>query len=175
MTPIAIQILELVRAQPAHKLPLVFTIESNPIPDCDETPEGVLEEALRLERDHLVEAFVVRSVTGKPRRVEIKYITLSGRVAMDGRDAKIKEGGSLGKVILLMLALICFGGLLFFFLRPNPGNFSSGKSISGKSIGTNDTTGSPVNPPSEPIQQQPNMDSNSFQAEPVHGEQDMNH
>ena len=166
------RILELVRAQPAHKLPLVFTMESNPLPDCDESPEEVLEEVMRLGKDNLVEAFVVRTVTGKPLRVEVRYVTLIGRVAMDGRESKLKEAGLFGKVILLGLVLIFVLGLLLFFLRPSTGGFSLGKSLGAKTNDPKELTESPVKPTPEPTPLQPpqSQDANASQAESVHGE-----
>ena len=100
MNHLSIPILEFVTAQPAHKLPVVFTVEKYPLPDCSESPEEVFKEVLMLQKQGWIEAHVIRDVTGKPYRAEIHYITLEGRVFLDARQTKISENTPTAKLIL---------------------------------------------------------------------------
>ena len=121
MKHLATPILEFVLAQPAHKLPVVFTLEECPLPDCSEAPENVLGEALRLQKEGWIEAHVTRGVAGKPKRVEVRYITLPGRNYLESRNTRGKENnpargliqliswGVAGLVVLILVLLWAFG------------------------------------------------------------------
>lgn len=112
MKHLAIPIMEFVQAQPAHKLPVVFTLKEVPLPDCDEAPEDVLQEVLRLEKGGLIEAHVSRDVTGKPFKVEIRYVTLDGIRSLgsmdsdDGEKAPKRKGPRLGVLLFFVVAII---------------------------------------------------------------------
>ena len=108
-------ILEIVKTQPAHKLPIIFTREKCPLPDCSESPEDVLKEVLALHKGGWIEAHIIRDVSGIPCRAEIRYITLSGRNLLDGSKTKSRESLHLGKLLLggivgAMILLIIFIG-----------------------------------------------------------------
>ena len=79
MSKYTIPILDFVTAQPAHKLPVVFTNEKCPLPDCSDSPEEIFQEVLMLHKQGWIEAHFNRDVVGKPSRVEIRYVTLEGR------------------------------------------------------------------------------------------------
>ena len=119
MKHLATPILEFVLTQPAHKLPVVFTLEECPLPDCEESPEDVLGEVLRLQREGWIEAHVTRGVDGKPKRVEIRYITGAGRINLEGRNSRGQENtaargllswGIAGLFILVLVAFWALGG-----------------------------------------------------------------
>ena len=126
MTPLTIQILEFVLAQPAHKLPVIFTPEKSPLSECAESPEDIFQEVLRLEKENLIEAIVVRDVISKPQQVQIRYIPLKGRVYLNDRHSKIQEKnpfrnvflwGTVAIVILVAVILSSFGGNIADALR----------------------------------------------------------
>ena len=102
MKYLATPILEFVLAQTAHKLPVVFTLEECPLPDCSESPEDVLGEVLRLQKEGWIEAHVTRGVTGKPKRVEVRYITLPGRNYLESRNTRGKENNPARGLIRLI-------------------------------------------------------------------------
>ena len=126
MNHLTIPILEFVKAQPAHRLPVVFTAENSPLPDCSESPEEILKEVLTLQKDGWIEAHVIRDVTGKPYRAEVRYISLAGSVFLDGRASKARENAPIGKLILwgivgiVILLAIILGG----FAARNAGSHS---------------------------------------------------
>jgi hypothetical protein len=120
MKHLATPILEFVLAQPAHKLPVVFTLEECPLPDCSESPEDVLGEVLRLLKEGWIEAHVTRGVTGKPKRVEVRYITLPGINYLESRNTPGKENNpakglirliswGVAGLILILVLLWAFG------------------------------------------------------------------
>ena len=114
MNHLTLSILEIVKTQPAHKLPMIFTREKCPLPDCSDSPEDVLKEVLALQKEGWIEAHIIRDVSGIPYRAEIRYITLSGRMLLDGRQTKYQESLPLGKLLLggIIGAMI----LLFIFI-----------------------------------------------------------
>ena len=93
MKHLEIRILEFVRAQQGHKLPVVFTLGKNPLPDCSESPEEVLQDVHRLKKEGIIEAFEIMDVTGKPSREEIHYVTLKGIVWLEKNHSGIKPAG----------------------------------------------------------------------------------
>jgi hypothetical protein len=111
-------ILEFVLAQPAHKLPVVFTLEECPLPDCSESSEDVLGEVLRLQKEGWIEAHVTRGVTGKPKQVEVRYVTLPGRNYLESRNTRgqvnnpasaLIRWGITGLVVMVLVLLWVFG------------------------------------------------------------------
>ena len=100
MSKHTIPLLEFVTAQPAHKLPVVFTNEKCPLPDCTESPEEIFKEVLTLQRQGWIEARINRDVIGKPSQVEIRYVTLEGSAFLHGRQADSQEGMPIGKLII---------------------------------------------------------------------------
>jgi hypothetical protein len=119
MNHLTIPILEFVQAQPAHKLPVRFTLDKTPLPEASESPEEIFGEVLRLQNEKLVEAHVIRDISGKPYQAEIRYVTLAGRVLMNATEIKIKEKdphrrvflwGIVGIVILMAAIIASHGG-----------------------------------------------------------------
>jgi len=115
MKYLATPILEFVIAQPAHKLPVVFTLEECPLPDCSESPEDVLGEVLRLLKEGWIEAYVARGVDGKPRRVEIRYVTHSGRNYLENRNTGGQNSNSAMSLVRWVIAGLFVLGLILFW------------------------------------------------------------
>jgi hypothetical protein len=112
MKHLAIPILEFVLLQPAHKLPVVFTLEECPLPECSEEPSDVLQEVLRLRDEGLIEAHVIRGVTGKPSKAEIRYVTLGGKIFLDNRNMRGKENKKDGVSPWFVAGLVILGALI---------------------------------------------------------------
>ena len=78
MKHFVIQILEFVRSKPAHKLPVLFTLEECPLPNCSESPEEVFQEVFRMVKEGLIEAYVIRDMKSNPKEIEVRYVTVVG-------------------------------------------------------------------------------------------------
>jgi hypothetical protein len=121
MKPLPIQILEFVLAQPAHKLPVIFTPGKSPLPDCSESPEDIFQEVLRLENEGLIEAVVIRDVTGKSNQAQIRYINLDGRRYLATREMKIKDDTAFRKLFLWGIAgIVILLAVVFGIKRGRP-------------------------------------------------------
>lgn len=122
MSKHTIPLLEFVTAQPAHKLPVVFTNEKCPLPDCTESPEEIFKEVLTLHRQGWIEARINRDVVGKPSQVEIRYVTLEGSAFLHGRQTNSQEGMPIGKLILwgsggIIILILAILGAHFISVR----------------------------------------------------------
>jgi len=93
MKHIAIQILEFVRSKPAHKLPVLFTLGECPLPECSESPEVVFQEVLRMAKEGLIEAHVIRDMKSNPKEIEVRYVTIVGANHLESKEPK-KRGRS---------------------------------------------------------------------------------
>ena len=109
MKPLIIQILEFIRSQPAHRLPALFTGEESPLPGCDESPEAVFQEVLRMQKDGLLEARVNRDCKSNPKKMEVRYVTLAGANYLEAKGGKLGESSPIG--------MSSSGALLSFLLR----------------------------------------------------------
>ena len=97
MKHLATPILEFVRSKPAHKLPVLFTLEECPLPDCAESPGEVFKKVLTLVKDGLVEAHVSRDVKSNPKQIEVRYVTLAGANYLETNGPKKRGTSSAGK------------------------------------------------------------------------------
>jgi hypothetical protein len=104
MKHLTIPILEFVLAQPAHKLPVVFTPEKCPLPDYSDASEEVFKEVLKLQNEGLIESNTIRAVTGKPHQVQIRYITISGRDYLDNRNTNANHNTRIKRLLPWVVA-----------------------------------------------------------------------
>jgi len=88
MKHLAIQILEFVRSKPAHKLPVLFTLEECPVPECSESPEVVFKEVLQMVKEGLIEAHVIRDMKSNPKEIEVRYVTIVGANHLETKGPK---------------------------------------------------------------------------------------
>lgn len=129
MKHLATPILEFVLTQPAHKLPVIFTLEDCPLPDCSDSPEDVLGEVLRLHKEGWIEAHVTRAVAGKAKQIEIRYVTLTGRNYLESRNTRASDHRTSSPLFLLGGAgLLIFILLLFWALGALGGRSASNSS-----------------------------------------------
>lgn len=104
MKHLTIPILEFVMAQPAHKLPVVFTPEKCPLPDYSDDSEEVFKEVLKLQHEGLIEANTTRAVAGKPHQVQIRYITIDGRDYLDNRNTNATHNTQIKRLFPWVIA-----------------------------------------------------------------------
>ena len=88
MKHLAIQILDFVRSKPAHQLPVLFTLEECPMSDCPESPDEVFQEVLRLVKEGLIEALVIRDVKSNAKEIEVSYVTIAGAIYLQAKGLK---------------------------------------------------------------------------------------
>jgi len=88
MKHLAIQILEFVRSKPAHQLPVRFTLGECPVPDCSESPEVVFQEVLRMAKEGVIEAHVIRDMKSNPKEIEVRYVTIIGANHLEAKGSK---------------------------------------------------------------------------------------
>ena len=112
MKKLSISILEFVLSLPAHKLPAVFDLEQCPFPQGEIRLEEVLEEIIRLKSGGLIEANVLKGFDGKPTKVQIRYVTLKGRIYLEGVNPLASQRSAQKKILGAGLAAVLTIGLL---------------------------------------------------------------
>ena len=113
MKSLSISVLEYILSQPAHKLPAVFDLEQCPFPHGEIPLEEVFEEILRLKSVGLIEANVVKGIDGKPTKVQVRYVTLSGRNYLEGKNPQVEQRAILRKIVGgILVAVLVIGFLL---------------------------------------------------------------
>ena len=101
MKLLTIQILEFVRSNPAHRMPILFTQGECPLPDCSESPAEVFQEVLRMEKEGLIEAHVNRDVKSNPKEIEVQYVTIAGAINLESKGPKARERTPSGRSLAL--------------------------------------------------------------------------
>jgi outer membrane biosynthesis protein TonB len=113
MKSLSISVLEYILSQPAHKLPAVFDLEQCPFPHGEIPLEEVFEEILRLKSVGLIEANVVKGIDGKPTKVQVRYVTLSGMNYLEGKNPQVEQRAILRKIVGGLLVAVLVIGFLF--------------------------------------------------------------
>jgi hypothetical protein len=86
--------------------------------------EDILEEIVRLRSSGLIEANVLKGIDGKPTKVQVRYVTLSGRNYLEGKNPQVEQRAILRKIVGLLAAVLVIGFL--FVGSTRIGNFLHG-------------------------------------------------
>ena len=110
---LSISVLEYILSQPAHKLPADFDLAQCPFPHGEIPLEEIFEEILRLKSVGLIEANVIKGIDGKPTKVQVRYVTLSGRNYLEGKNPQVEQRAILRKIVGGLLVAVLVIGFLF--------------------------------------------------------------
>jgi hypothetical protein len=82
MSNLKLAILEHICSEPAHRFPIIFLPELNPIQDCQASPSEVFSEVVDMESRGLINAYLNKGVGNTINTVEVKYLTYQGKVKL---------------------------------------------------------------------------------------------